>query len=62
MAGLTESDGVVLYAGNIGRAQDLVTLLPAMADPGVVRSGLKLLLMGGGVERAGFKPRWSDAK
>jgi colanic acid biosynthesis glycosyl transferase WcaI len=52
MAGLTESDGVVLYAGNIGRAQDLVTLLPAMADPGVVRSGLKLLLMGGGVERA----------
>lgn len=55
MAGLAETDQVVLYAGNLGRAQDLGTLLAAMADPDVVRSRLKLLLMGGGVERAAIQ-------
>jgi glycosyltransferase involved in cell wall biosynthesis len=52
MAGLEESDKVVLYAGNIGRAQNLIALLPALVDPAVGQTGLKLLLMGDGVERA----------
>lgn len=48
--GLPSDAVVVLYAGNIGRAQNLSALLPAMANPAVRAAGLYLVLMGGGLE------------
>lgn len=40
----------VVYAGNMGRAQNLRSLLPAMEDPRVREAGVRLVFVGGGLE------------
>jgi colanic acid biosynthesis glycosyl transferase WcaI len=46
---------LLLYAGNMGPAQDLVSLLPAMRDPGIQKARVRLVLMGGGSEKERIK-------
>jgi len=50
----------VIYAGNMGRAQNIGALLPAMSDPRVRAAGVRLVLVGGGLEWAAIRDRTKE--
>jgi glycosyltransferase involved in cell wall biosynthesis len=54
-AGASSDELLLLYAGNMGPAQDLASLLPAMLDPGIQKARVRLVLMGGGSEKERIK-------
>ncbi len=55
LAGSASDEMLVLYAGNMGPAQDLVSLLPAMLEESVRNARVRLVLMGGGSEKGHVK-------